>query len=127
MKHQMNTSILDEMKIFVPSEANRAVSFTNKEAAYYFTQSHETNHVEHAFFEGMNIAKNRIFGGYTLFTGDVMLDNRSSEVWVYPYKMIRTHKGLTEELWMFDYKNIIEVNLAGAEQAIGISLKGDNI
>ncbi|OAB32953.1 amylo-alpha-1,6-glucosidase [Paenibacillus glacialis] len=127
MNNQPNTSILNEMKIFVPIEANRAVSFTNKEAAYYFTQSHETNHVEHAFFEGMNIAKNRIFGGYTLFTGDTMLDNRNSEVWVYPYKMIRTHKGLTEELWMFDYKNIIEINLAGAEQAIGISLKGENV
>ncbi|WP_169810112.1 hypothetical protein [Paenibacillus antarcticus] len=31
-EYQMNTSILDDMKIFVPIEAIHAVSFTNKDA-----------------------------------------------------------------------------------------------
>lgn len=126
--HQPNSNILDAMRIFVPAEANRAVSFTNKEAVYYFTQSHDTNHVEHSFFAGMNIAKNRIFGGYALTAGHKALDNRKSEVWVYPYKMERIHEGgLKEELWMFDYKNILEIQVAGAERTIGIHFTGEKL
>ncbi len=126
--HQPNSNILDAMRIFVPAEANRAVSFTNKEAAYYFTQSHDTNHAEHSFFAGMNIAKNRIFGGYALTADHKALDNRKSEVWVYPYKMERIHEGgLKEELWMFDYKNILEIQVAGAERTIGIHFTGEKL
>ena len=106
--HQPGSKALDEMKIFVPAQANRAISFTNKEAAFYFTQSHETNHMEHAHFAGLNIAKQRIFSGYGLRADQVELDNRKSEVYVYPYKLERIYGGgLTEELWMFDAKNIV--------------------
>ncbi|MCM3039351.1 hypothetical protein M3201_06500 [Paenibacillus motobuensis] len=126
--HQPSSKVLDEMKIFVPAEANRAISFTNKEAAFYFTQSHETNHMEHAHFAGMNIAKNRIFSGYGLMADQVKLDNRNSEVNVYPYKLERIYGGgLTEELWMFDYKNIVEVGIAGAVNTIGIELRGEQL
>lgn len=125
--NQTHTSILDDMKIFVPREANRQISFTNKEAAFYFTQSHVTNHVEHAYFEGMNIAKNRIFGGYTLFSGNQVLDNQQAEVWAYPYKLVRLHEGLTEELWMFDDKNLLEIRLTGIQEKLGIALKGEQL
>ncbi|OPA73324.1 hypothetical protein BVG16_29415 [Paenibacillus selenitireducens] len=125
--NQENTSILDDMKMFVPREANRAISFTNKEAAFYFTQSHQTNHVEYAFFEGLNIAKNRIFGGYTLFASHQLLDNQKAEVWAYPYKMVRRHEELTEELWMFDHQNLLEIRLIGAQGTIGIALKGEHL
>lgn len=125
--NQVHTSILDDMKTFVSQEANRSISFTNKEAAFYFTQSHHTDHVEHAFFEGLNIAKNRIFGGYTLFVGEQKLDNRQSEVWAYPYKMVRKHADLTEELWLLDYHNLLEISLANAKENIGIVLRGENV
>ncbi|WP_152392060.1 amylo-alpha-1,6-glucosidase [Paenibacillus guangzhouensis] len=126
---QTQASKLDEMKIYVPREANRQISFTNKEAAFYFTQSHVTNHQEHAYFEGMNIAKNRVFGGYTLYAGGSLLDNQQAKVWVYPYKMVRQHGGgLTEELWMFDHKNLLEVRLTGTLQTtMGITLKGEQL
>lgn len=125
--NQVHTSILDDMKTFVSQEANRSISFTNKEAAFYFTQSHHTDHVEHAFFEGLNIAKNRIFGGYTLFVGEQKLDNRQAEVWAYPYKMVRKHADLTEELWLLDYHNLLEISLANAKEDIGIVLRGENV
>lgn len=122
-----HTSILDEMKILVSQEANRNISFTNKEAAFYFTQSHHTDHVEHAYFEGLNIAKNRVFGGYTLFVGEQELDNDQSEVWAYPYKLVRKHAELTEELWLLDYHNLLEISLASVKEAVGIALKGENV
>lgn len=124
---QLNRHILDEMKRFVPVEANRGVSFTNKEAAYYYTQSHVNDHVEHAEFEGLNLYKRKIFGGYELWADGLKLDNRQAEVWVYPYKLERKHGALTEELWMFDYVNVLEISLAGARDSIGIRLKGDKV
>lgn len=51
--NQVHTSILDDMKTFVSQDANRSISFTNKEAAFYFTQSHHTDHVEHAFLRDL--------------------------------------------------------------------------
>ena len=85
------TGMIDRMKIAVPASANRPVSFTNKEAAYYYTQTHENNHEEWSWFAGMNIAKERIFSGYRLFTGDKELDTRLAEVTVYPYKLVRRY------------------------------------
>jgi len=123
-----NKKLLDNMKIYVPAAENRPVSFTNKEAAYYYTQSHDNNHEEWSWFEGMNISKNRIFSGYELMVGNQKLDNQKSEVWVYPYKLVRKHATkLVEELWMVDYKNVILVSLTGADKPIGISLKGENV
>ncbi|ASA23522.1 amylo-alpha-1,6-glucosidase [Paenibacillus donghaensis] len=121
------SKILDEMKIVSLNEDNRGISFTNKEAAYYYTQSHRNNHVEHAYFEGLNISKSRIFSGYTLFADHLELDNQEGEVFVYPYKMLRRHGSLAEELWMFDYKNVLEIRLTGAHNTIGIELKGERI
>lgn len=125
---QLPLSPLDALKISVPREFNRAVSFTNKEAAYYYTQTHVANHPEHSDFEGMNVATKRIFGGYDLFADEQGLDNQKSEVLMYPYKLVRKHEsGLTEELWMLDNRNIIEVGLTGADESIGIALKGQGI
>lgn len=125
---ESNSTFLDAMKIEVPRGANRSISFTNGEAAYYYTPSHQTNHPEYAWFEGMNVAKNRVFGGYNLFADGQKLDNENSSVWVYPYKLLRRHvKGLSEELWMLDHKNVVEISLTGAKQTIGIELRGKNV
>lgn len=123
-------NLLDQMKIWVPKDENRAISFTNKKAAYYYTQSHEANHPEHAWFEGLNIAKKRIFSGYELFIQDSLLDNKKAEVWVYPYKMERKHtNGFTEEFWMFDQINALQVSFptAGVIDWLSIKLKGDKV
>jgi len=122
------TDILDEMKIYVPIEANRAVSFTNKHSAYYYTQSHENNHEEWAWFEGLNIAKQKMFHGYELFDGKTKIDNKESEVCVYPYKMVRKHSNeMTEIFQMFDNLNILEIALKNAPKGVGINLKGENV
>lgn len=120
-------SILDKMTMTVERKDNRAVSFTNKEAAFYFTQSHVTDHPEHAYFEGLNVAKNRLFGGYILYADHQDLDNQQAAVEVSPYSMIRTHGSLTEELLLFDYRNVLEVSLSGAGKDIGIALKGKEL
>ncbi|OMF84353.1 amylo-alpha-1,6-glucosidase [Paenibacillus sp. FSL R7-0273] len=118
---------LEQMKISVSREANRAVSFTNKEACFYYTQTHVNDHPEHAYFEGMNVAKNRIFGGYTLYANCQELDNELAEVQVSPYSLVRSHGSITEELWLYDYRNVLEVGQTGGGASIGISLKGKEL
>ncbi len=127
IEFQIPENLLENMKIYVPNSANRAVSFTNKEAGFYYTQTHENNHPEHAHFEGFNLAKKRIFLGYELFAEDKKLDSKNAEVWVYPHKMLRKYGKITEELYLVDYKNAIEVKISGAKEKIGIRLKGENI
>ncbi|OON67701.1 hypothetical protein B0919_15990 [Hymenobacter sp. CRA2] len=125
---QANADVLETMRIAVPRAANRPASFTNKVAAYYFTQTHDTNHPEWAWFEGLNVAKNRVFGGYELFAGSQLLDNRTAEATVYPHKLVRRHAaGPTEELWLLDERNVLDVSLRGATGTVGIRLKGDNV
>jgi glycogen debranching enzyme len=122
------TEMLDRMKISVSAAANRPVSFTNKEAAYYYTQTHLNNHPEWAWFEGMNIAKNRIFSGYQLFVGGKKLDTQQAKVSVYPHKLVRSYPTKwVEELQLVDYKNIIDVSLNGANEQIGIALQGEKV
>ena len=117
------SKLLDGMMIEVQENENRPVSFTNKEAAYYYTQSHTNNHPEHAWFAGMNIAKSRIFHGYQLYRNAIPIDNKGAKVQVSPYRMIREQKGgLKEEVWMFDYKNALEITLSGNVENIGIQL-----
>lgn len=123
-----DVKFLDSMKMNIPVSANRSISFTNKESAYYYMQSHETNHPEYSWFEGMNIAKNRIFGGYNLYSDGQLLDPCKADVWVYPYKMVRQFSPtLYEEFWMIDYKNILDISLIGASNRIEIELKGRNV
>jgi glycogen debranching enzyme len=120
--------LLATLPLAVPRAANRIASFTNKAAAFYCAQTHEATHPEYTWFEGLNVAKNRVFGGYDLFVAGQPLDNRSATVTVGPDKLVRQHgPALQEQLWLFDYKNLLEIDLSGASQPLGIELKGDKV
>ena len=118
---------LASLPIAVPRAANRVASFTNKAAAFYCAQTHEATHPEYTWFEGLNVAKNRVFGGYDLFVGGQLLDNRLATATVHPEKLVRQHGAAQEELWLFDEKNLLEIDLTGASQPLGIQLKGDKV
>lgn len=119
--------ILATLPIAVPRAANRIASFTNKAAAFYCAQTHEATHPEYTWFEGLNVAKNRVFGGYDLFVGGQLLDNRLATATVHPEKLVRQHGAAQEELWLFDERNLLEIDLTGASQPLGIQLKGDKV
>lgn len=120
--------LLATLPIAAPHAAGRIASFTNKAAAFYCAQTHEATHPEYTWFEGLNVAKNRVFGGYDLFVGSQLLDNRLADVTVHAEKLVRRHgPALQEELWLFDEKNLLEIDLTGASQPLGIQLKGDNV
>jgi len=120
--------LLATLPIAAPRAAHRIASFTNKAAAFYCVQTHEATHPEYTWFEGMNVAKNRVFGGYDLFVAGQLLDNRLAEVTVHPEKLVRRHgPALQEELWLFDEKNLLEIDLTGASQPLGIQLKGEKV
>ncbi|MGI4760229.1 MAG: amylo-alpha-1,6-glucosidase [Janthinobacterium lividum] len=120
--------LLATLAIAVPRAANRVASFTNKAAAFYCAQTHEATHPEYTWFEGLNVAKNRVFGGYDLYVDGQLLDNRLATTTVHPEKLGRQHgPALQEELWLFDDKNLLEIDLSGASQPLGLQLKGDNV
>jgi glycogen debranching enzyme len=74
------------------------------------------------------VAKNRVFGGYDLFVGNQLLDNRLATATVLPEKLVRQHgPALQEELWLFDERNLLEIDLSGASQPLGLQLKGDKV
>lgn len=42
--------------------------------------------------------------------------------------MVREHGSRTEELWMLDYRNVLEISLLGTQQpTIGLELRGENV
>ncbi|WBO85915.1 amylo-alpha-1,6-glucosidase [Hymenobacter yonginensis] len=122
--------LLAQMRMVVPRAANRPVSFTNKAAAYYFTQTHRTDHPEWSWFEGLNVAKNRVFGGYELWVNGQPLDNAAAtEVAVYPHLLQRRHAGgAVETLWLLDERNVLAVDLDQTHNApLALHLKGEKV
>jgi glycogen debranching enzyme len=121
------TIIIDEMGIEVTSQQNRPISYANKEAAFYYTQSHENNHPEHAYFQGLTIAQKRVFQGYKLFLEQKELNRKLAKVWVYPHKMVRSYSlGLQETFWMADRMNLLAIEITNVDQEalVGLQLKG---
>ena len=73
----------------VSTAENRAVSFTNKRSAFYYTQTHRNDHPEHAYFRGFNIAGRRIFSEYRLYHGEQLLEPLAATVVVRPDALVR--------------------------------------
>lgn len=120
--------ILEELKVDLAPGQNRAISFTNKESAYYYTQSHVNDHSEHNWFKGMNVSQNRVFAGYELYSGDTKLDDLKAKVSVYPHKFTRNYPGgASATLHMFDYMNVLWVEMHKLKGQSGIALLGENV
>lgn len=119
---------LDSLAIPVSAEENRAVSFTNKRSAYYYTQTHRNEHPEHAHFRGFNIAGRRIFSDYWLIVAGAALDPQTATVIVRPDALIRTYpQGITETLRLFDGQDVVEVEVSGAKDDVTLQLSGDTV
>lgn len=120
---------LDDLAVAVPATANRAVSFTNKRSAFYYTQTHVNDHPEHAWFRGFNLAGRRIFGEYRVRIDGQALDPATAQVTVRPDVMVRTYaSGIAESLRLFDDEDVVEVEVTGApERSAVLELSGDTI
>jgi hypothetical protein len=82
---------LKELAVPVIPGDNRAVSFTNKQSAYYYTQTHQNCHPEHAWFRGLNIAGRRVFNDYHLIVDGTALDPAMAQVVAFPDALVRTY------------------------------------
>jgi glycogen debranching enzyme len=119
---------LDELATQVTAEENRAVSFTNKRSAYYYTQTHLNDHPEHAWFRGLNIAQRRVFSGYELSVDGARLATETAEVTVSPDRIERRYPGgARETLRLFDDVEVVEVGLDGVTGTPAITLLGDQV
>ena len=119
---------LDSLAIPVGANENRAVSFTNKRSAFYYTQTHRNDHPEHAFFRGFNIAGRRIFSDYRLSVAGTALYPQTATVVVRPDALIRTYpQGITETLRLFDGQDVLEVEVRGAKGDVTLQLSGDTV
>ncbi len=119
---------LDSLAIPVSAQQNRAVSFTNKRSAYYYTQTHHNDHPEHAYFRGFNIAGRRIFSDYQVFVDGTMLDPQTATVVVRADALIRSYpQGITETLRLFDAQDLVEVEVSGTQGDVTLKLAGDTV
>ena len=120
--------VLDSLAIPVSASENRAVSFTNKRSAFYYTQTHRNDHPEHAYFRGFNIAGRRIFSDYRLIVAGAALDPQEATVIVRPDALVRTHpQGITETLRLFDGRDVLAVEISGASGDVALQLSGDTV
>lgn len=117
----------DAMAITLTAVENRPVSFSNKEAAFYYTQSHENSHPEYSYFQGLTIEQKRVFSGYSLSIDNKYLERSLSTVDVYPYKMVRRYaEGVQETCWMADSLNLMAIDVKGVEEnkTLALHLRG---
>jgi len=120
--------MLDSLGIPVSANENRAVSFTNKRSAFYYTQTHRNDHPEHAFFRGFNSAGRRIFSDYRLIVAGAGLDPQTATVVVRPDALIRDYPaGITETLRLFDGRDVLAVEISGASGDVALQLSGDTV
>jgi hypothetical protein len=119
---------LKELGVPVSPGDNRAVSFTNKQSAYYYTQTHQNSHPEHAWFRGLNIAGRRVFNDYHLIFDGTALDPAMAQVVAFPDALVRTYpNGVTETLRLFDNRDFVEVTLTGPSGKVDLRLSGDQV
>ena len=107
---------LDALTVPVARTANRAVSFTNRRSAFYYTQTHVNDHPEHAWFRGLSIAGRRIFSDYRItVSGEVLDPALASTVVVRPDELRRTYpSGITETLRLYDDRDVVGIEVTGA-------------
>jgi len=120
---------VESLAVSVSAAENRAVSFTNKRSAFYYTQTHRNDHPEHAYFRGFNIAGRRVFGEYRLHVGEQQLEPLAATVVVHPDALVRRYpQGVTETLRLFDRQDVLEIEIAGTSAAnVTLALEGDTL
>jgi glycogen debranching enzyme len=120
---------LDGLAVPVARTANRAVSFTNRRSAFYYTQTHVNDHPEHAWFRGLSIAGRRIFSDYRITVSGVTLDPAlASSVIVRPDELRRTYpSGVTETLRLYDDRDVVGIEVTGAHGDADLTLAGEMV
>ncbi len=124
-------AVATALSVPVSAAENRAVSFTNKRSAFYYTQTHRNDHPEHAYFRGFNIAGRRIFGEYRLYAGEQLLEPLTATVVVRPDALVRRYpQGVTETLRLFDRQDALEIEIeiaANTAARLRLELDGDTL
>ena len=117
---------LDSLAVDVGRDENRAVSFTNRRSAFYYTQTHRNDHPEHAWFRGLSIAGRRVFSDYRVSIGGEKLDPaRSTSVTVAPDALVRRYpSGAVETLRLYDGEDVVGVEIAGTPDTPTLALEG---
>ncbi|HWJ05349.1 MAG TPA: amylo-alpha-1,6-glucosidase, partial [Steroidobacteraceae bacterium] len=122
---------LESLAVPVTLAENRAVSFTDKRSAYYYTQTHANDHPEHAWFRGLNVAGRRVFNDCALVLDGEMLDPRTAAVVVRPDAMVRTYpNGVVETLRLLDGIAALDIAIAGPApllERMDLRLSGDTL
>jgi glycogen debranching enzyme len=114
-----------DLAITVDNTGNRPFSFTNKESAYFFTFTHKTNHPEWSWFEGLNVSRMRIMPGFESYVDNKALSKAGANVSVRPDFVSRTYpSGYTEEIWLYDYLNLVSVRIKAKAKTIGFRFNG---
>lgn len=114
-----------DLGITVTNKENRPFSFTNKESTYFFSFTHESNHPEWSWFEGLNVSRMRMMPGIESVVNGKLLSTNEAVAEVRPDYISRKYPtSVTEEIWLYDFLNLISIELNTQEKTIGFRFKG---
>lgn len=121
-----------EMSIEVTAAQNRAVSFTNKRAGVFYTQTHRNDHPEHAWYRGYNIAGQRVFSEMLLSIGGEARDPAAALAYVTPEALeYRWPDGVKATVRLFDGVDVIALDVAGVpasdRDSVVLTLAGEPV
>lgn len=104
---------LASISLKIDSTESRVFSYTNKLSGYWVDFTGAADHPEWAWFEGWTVSRFKISSGYDLFINEQILNEYTIEhALVRPDYAKKTYKdGSLETLWMYDYANVISVDL----------------
>lgn len=103
---------------------NREFAFTDKHSGYFYGRTHGQGT---DWYSGWNISTQRIFNDYVLFTDEVALDRSTADVSLMPHRLQRVYAAATEELYLFDDTEAVEIRLETESDEIGIRLVGSGL
>ena len=108
---------VESMGITVSADQQREYSFTDKKSAFWYGMTHTDDWDN--WHAGWNIAKRRLLSDYTIGVDGDTLSRRDADVTVYPYKISRVYSGAQEDFYMFDFVELLYVELS--------DVKGDSV
>jgi glycogen debranching enzyme len=120
-----------ELNIGAAEAVNREFAFTDKKSGYFYGMTHGPGRSWHS---GWNINMQRIFNDYILYAGEhgadleeISLKRNEADVTLRPHVMQREYPRASEELYLFDDTEVIEIRIISESDVIGIRLVGDDM
>jgi len=120
-------NMLTDLGVSVKNTENREFSYTNKQSAYFYARTH--SQINSDWFSGWNVQTERIFRDYVLLVEKDSLDRSQAQATVFPhfFERIFKEKKKKKKLYLFDYQNVIALDIDSKADSLALALVGEQI